>query len=135
MGLLVSHGAFEGAYSAFNRFRQFLMKSIGGSYPPHDNKELENGFWYFGDGYDTETHKGLTEFFGHSDCDGCISPEMCLQVADELEQILPNIIRLEQAEGKGSGHIVSQGGYVQLTKYFIQGCRLAAKNNENLRFR
>lgn len=135
MGLIVTHGAFEGAYSAFNRFRQFLLKSIGGSYPPHDDKTLENSYWYFGDGYDSETHKGLTEFFAHSDCDGYIPPEMCLIVADELEKILPSIIRLEQLEGKGIGHILSQGGYVQMTKYFIQGCRMAAKENRNLEFR
>lgn len=134
MGLTVSHGAFDGAYSAFNRFRAFLLKSIGGSFPPHENKELKDGYWYFGDGYDTETHIGLTEFFRHSDCEGEISPEMCQIIADELEQILPNIIILEKTEGKGSGHILSQGGYVQLAKYFIQGCRLAAKGNENLVF-
>lgn len=50
--------------------------------------------WYFGDGYSTKTHKGLTEFFGHSDCDGEISPEMCKIVADELEAILPYVEEL-----------------------------------------
>ncbi|KZE65033.1 hypothetical protein AV545_03685 [Paenibacillus jamilae] len=135
MGLTVSHGAFDAAYSAFNRFRAFLLESIGGSFPPHDNEELKDNYWYYGDGYSTETHKGLTEFFGHSDCDGYIDPDMCLLVADELECILPNIIRLEKEKGKGQGHVLSQGGYVQLTKYFIQGCRLAAKRNENLEFR
>lgn len=135
MGLTVSHGAFDGAYSAFNRFRGFILRSIRGSYPPHSDQTLDSGYWYFGDGYTTETHKGLTEFFGHSDCDGYITPEMCLMVADELERILPNIITLEKLEGKGGGHIASQGGYVQLTKYFVQGCRFAAKENENLKFR
>ncbi|WP_244185725.1 hypothetical protein [Bacillus sonorensis] len=41
-----------------------------------------------------KTHKGLTEFFGHSDCDGEISPEMCKIVADELEAILPYVEEL-----------------------------------------
>jgi len=35
MGLDVPHGAFSGAYSAFNNLRRFLLRSIGGSWPPH----------------------------------------------------------------------------------------------------
>lgn len=38
MGLDVTHGAFSGAYSAFNNLRRFLLRSIGGSWPPHDDK-------------------------------------------------------------------------------------------------
>ena len=35
MGLDVSHDAFHGAYSAFNRLRQFVCAATGGSFPPH----------------------------------------------------------------------------------------------------
>jgi len=67
--------------------------------------------WYFGDGYSTKTHKGLTEFFGHSDCDGEISPEMCKIVADELEAILPYVEELAKKE-MPHGHILRDGGYI-----------------------
>ncbi|KND06156.1 MULTISPECIES: hypothetical protein [Bacillus] len=134
MGLDVTHGAFSGAYSAFNNLRRFLLRSIGGSWPPHDDKKLKDGHWYFGEGYSTKTHKGLTEFFGHSDCDGEISPEMCKIVADELEAILPYVEELAKKE-MPHGHILRDGGYIVCTKQFIAGCRLAHELNEPLEFR
>lgn len=134
MGLDTTHDAFHGAYSAFNNFRRFLLKSIGGSYPPHENKELMDGYWYFGDGYSVETHKGLAEFFRHSDCEGEISPEMCKIVADELEAILPQVEELAKSE-QSYGHILRDGGWVEVTKQFIEGCRLAHERNEPLEFR
>lgn len=134
MGLDTTHGAFHGSYSAFNNFRGFLLKSIGGSYPPHEDKELSNGHWYWGEGYSFETHKGLAEFFCHSDCDGEISPEMCKVVADELEEILPKIEELAEKE-QAYGHILRDGGWVEVTKRFINGCRLAHERNEPLEFR
>lgn len=133
MGLDVTHDAFHGAYSAFNRFRRFVLKSIGGSFPPHEDETLNREYWYWGEGYSSETHKGLLEFFGHSDCDGEISPEMCKVVAEELESILPNIIELVKTEESG-GHIFRNGGYVEVTKDFIEGCRLAYERNEMLEF-
>ncbi|MED3440267.1 hypothetical protein P4393_12450 [Bacillus subtilis] len=134
MGLDTTHDAFHGAYSAFNNFRRFLLKSIGGSYPPHENKELMDGYWYFGDGYSAETHKGLAEFFRHSDCDGEINPEMCKIVADELEAILPQVEELSKSE-PSYGHILRDGGWVAVTKQFIEGCRLAHERDEPLEFR
>jgi len=71
MGLDTTHDAFHGAYSAFNNLRRFLLKSIGGSFPPHENKELLDGHWYWWiEGqvgkFSSESHKGLLEFFSHS---------------------------------------------------------------------
>lgn len=134
MGLDTTHDAFHGAYSAFNRFRWFLLKSIGGSWPPHEDANLKDGSWYWGEGYSSKTHKGLLEFFGHSDCDGEISPEMCKIVADELELILPKVEELEKTE-QVHGHLLRDGGYVEVTKRFIEGCRLAHERNEPLEFR
>ena len=71
MGLDISHDAWHGAYSAFNRFRQKVAQAMGGSYPPHYiydkigyrlyegadpdlpiiNKELDGNTWYWGDGF------------------------------------------------------------------------------------
>ena len=150
MGLDCSHDAFHGAYSAFDRFRQTVARAMGGSFPPHyvygdDNQPIRKGKfglerdtslderqWYWGDGYTTVTHPGLCEFLSHSDCDGEISPEMCVKVADELEALLPEIERVAPADG---GHIARDGGYVAVTKRFIGGCRAAAKAGTPLLFR
>lgn len=134
MGLDTTHDAFHGAYSAFNRFRQFVLKSIGGSWPPHEDKTLDPERWYWDDEkFDLRKHEGLWEFFTHSDCDGEISPEMCVKVADELESILPHIEELAKSED-ANGHIARDGGFVAVTHRFIAGCRLAAERNEPLEF-
>lgn len=149
MGLDTSHDAFRGAYSAFNRFRQEIARAIGGSFPPHyvwgedgSIKEDENGrlirdttleerAWYFGDDYSEETHPGLFEFMRHSDCDGEISPEMCSVVADELERLIPSV---EALGSQSHGHIAARGGYVEVLKKFIAGCRAAAEEGAPLDF-
>jgi hypothetical protein len=131
MGLDCSHDAFHGAYSAFNRFRQFVAKTAGGgSFSPHEDKSLDDGKWYWGSGYSKSTHPGLYEFFMHSDCDGDISPKMCTLIADELDALLP----LMSTCDSGGGHIERDGGYVAVTKRFIKGCRDAAAANEVLEF-
>lgn len=151
MGLDCSHDAFHGAYSAFNRFRQAVCKALGpnASFPPHwqydekgDMRKDENGLVmydrslderniYFPEGFSEEANPGLWEFLTHSDCDGEISPEMCVKVADEMEKLLPAI------EGLGwdsHGHIAARGGLVEVTKKFIAGCRAAAEAGEPLDF-
>ncbi|MCY8934411.1 hypothetical protein MOE21_17660 [Bacillus atrophaeus] len=133
MGLYVTHGAFDGAYSSFNNLRRFLLKSIGGSWPPHDNQKFKDGYWYFGKGYSTKIHKGLTEFFGHSDCDGVITPEMCKVVAEELEAILPYAEELAKVEVPQNYMLPNR--YIETAKQFINGCRLAFELNEPLEFR
>ena len=133
MGLDCSFDAFHGAYSAFNRLRQFVAKSIGGSYPPHEDKGLDVEHWYFPDNYTGDKHKGLHEFFCHSDCDGEISPEMCKLVADELEAELPKMEELAKTFDS-AGHIAARGGYIAVVKKFIEGCRTAHEENKPLIF-
>ncbi|WPS85394.1 hypothetical protein SMD22_01840 (plasmid) [Brevibacillus halotolerans] len=135
MGLRVSHNAFEASYPAFNRFRKFVLTSIGGSYPPHKQEDLDGNRWYWDTDmpFSSETHSGLTEFLCHSDCDGEISPEMCKVVADELESILPYIEALEEKES-ATGQLLARGGYVQVTKDFMDGCKEAHLKNEPLEF-
>lgn len=134
MGLDVSHDAFSGAYSSFNRFRQMICKATGGSWPPHEDKALDEKRFYVGDGYTEESHPGLWEFLMHSDCDGNISPRMCKFVANDLESLLPKIEELTSRYGDGGGHIARDGGYVEVTKRFIAGCRLANKRRQLLKF-
>jgi len=153
MGLDTTHNAFHGAYSAFNRFRQCVAEAIGGSFPDHYEYGLggapipvvrngkfgpyrrkpgmEEHRWYWGEGYSKETHPGLYEFFMHEDCDGEISPEMCVKVADELEALLPAI---EALGWNAFGHIARDGGFVAVTQRFIDGCRAAAAEGEPLDF-
>lgn len=131
MGLDTTHDAFHGAYSAFNRFRTIICEAAGGSYPPHKDEKLDPRMFYLPDGADTK-YPGLWEFLTHSDCDGEISPEKCKQVADDLEALLPKIA--EVALKEEGGHIAHQGGYVEVTKKFIAGCRQAHQLNETLEF-
>lgn len=122
-------------YSEFNRFRGFVLTSIGGSYPPHQQKDLDNDRWYWDTDrpFSSETHPGLKEFLCHEDDDGEISPEMCKIIADELESILP-YIETREKEISATGQLEAYGGYVQVTKHFIDGCRKAHSTNEPLEF-
>lgn len=117
MGLDCSHDAWHGPYSAFNRLRQAVCKAIGGSFPPHADKSLDDNYWYSGEGYRAETHPGLYEFLSHSDCDGKITPKMCAKVANELEALLPKMTKMRAD-----------------LRAFIDGCRKAAAANEPLTF-
>jgi hypothetical protein len=126
MGLYI-HNTFEGAYSAFNRFRAAVTAATGGTWPTDPwSDDLR---FYYGPGYGPDTHPGLHEFLTHSDCDGEISPEMCAKVADDLEALLPKI---EALGWEAWGHLSE--GYVVITKRFIAGCREAAAKGEPLLF-
>lgn len=129
MGLDVSHDAFHGAYSAFNRFRQVVCEATGGEWP--DTMALDgHGYWTFGNDYTNDSHPGLYAFFCHSDCDGEIVPELCAKIADEMEALLPAL----DAQGLGGGHIERVGGYGAVARRFIAGCREAHAANEALEF-
>jgi hypothetical protein len=89
--------------------------------------------FYVEDDCTHETNPGLYEFLEHSDCDGTIAPEKCVLVADELERLLPRIEELAKITPAG-GHLERNGGYVAVTKAFIEGCRSAAAAGETLDF-
>jgi hypothetical protein len=148
MGLDISHDAFHGAYSAFNRFRVAVCYVTGGSFPPHwkldkygehildshgmpiIDEKFDREMWYWGKRYSKKTHPGLFELLSHSDCDGEISPKLCNKLADEIEALLPAL----HALGIGSGHIQCAGGYGEVARKFIEGCRRAAAENKPLIF-
>lgn len=133
MGLDCSHDAFHGAYSAFNRLRQAVTASLGpdGSWPPHENKTLDPDKFFIPDEYTQSEWPGLWEFLTHSDCDGEISPEMCVKVADDLEKVLPKV---EALGWESHGHIAARGGFVEVLRKFIAGCRAAAAEGVPLDF-
>lgn len=135
MGLSVSHGAFEGGYSAFNRFRAIIAMAMGGSWPPHKDKTLNEDEWYYDETrFSKKTHPGLFELMCHSDCDGYITYGKCKKVADDLEALLPVIEQIQKHIELDNKHIENQGGYIAVTKRFIEGCRLAYTNKDKLIF-
>lgn len=134
MGLDTTHDCFHGAYSAFNRFRQYIAKGCGGSFPPHDpefrdddeNKPLP-GHWYYEPKIVPEEHReGMTLFLGHSDCDGIFTPQEAIKVAKFLRWVAPRVQAVEW------GHI--QGPVDARILKFAEGCELAASRNENVEF-
>lgn len=144
MGLDTTHGAFRGAYSAFNRFRKIVAEAIGGSYPPHISPLVcsdgdiivspdQNRFYVPGSWKTFQVDRpGLSAFLLSNDCEGEFAPELCKQMADELEALLPKI---EKIDNGGGGHIERDGGYVAVTKKYIEGCRLAHSKRQKLRYR
>ena len=145
MGLDTTHGAFHGAYGAFNRFRQIVAKAMGGSYPPHENPlvcsdgdvivDPDNGRFYVPYTWSEFqiNNPGLSAFLLSNDCEGEFEPETCLQMANELESLLPAIAKIEEANPAG-GHLERDGGYVAVTKRYIEGCRLAHSLGEVLEY-
>lgn len=131
MSLELSHGAFKGSCSAFNRFRCVVALAAGGSYPPHDDPELDENLWYHDTEWSKQAHPGLTAFFDHDDDNGALSPQTCAALADELEELLPAIRAIG---GIDRGHIAQQGGFGRVARKFIRGCREAAAAGEELRF-
>ena len=127
MGLDTSHDAWHGAYSAFDSWRSAICSAMGGKWPQGHNSDMR---WYWGPGFSKETHPGLRCLLCHSDCDGEIDPATCALLADELTALLPFM----DAWGLGCGHIAQRGGYADVTRTFIQGCRRAAAANEPLEF-
>lgn len=143
MGLDTTHDAFSGAYSAFNRFRQIVAKAAGGSYPNHDKplilkngkiiEEPDQENFYVPYSWEEFQKKqpGLSAFLLSNDCEGSFSPEICGQMANELEALIPEIEKLDDG---GGGHIERNGGYTETVKKYIAGCRLAESQNEFMEY-
>jgi hypothetical protein len=120
MGLNTSHDCWNGAYSAFHRWRMKLCevagygqladyRGFGGSVPWPDNGDI------------------LLVLLTHSDCDGEIAAEDCGPLADRMEELLPAL----RVAGNGGGHI---GLYADATEQFINGLREAAEAGEPVDF-
>ena len=151
MGLGVSHGCWRGPYSAFMRWRKEVAKAAG--LPP---LTLMEGFYYEGgvqgdpffmlsqhfkdDDNNIWQIKEMKESFPikwsslkrnplhkllyHSDCDGSIYKRDCLPIAKALEKIIHLIPKHEEE---------CMCERVK-TQKFIDGLKLAHKNNEKVTF-
>lgn len=121
MGLDTTHDCWHGAYSAFNRWRTALCEVAG-----YGDLSQRDGFggeipW------PTTESDVLIELLYHSDCDGDLKWEICGDLADRLEQLLPAL----EKKGDGGGHV---GYYAEKTRRFIAGLRLAHEARENVEF-
>lgn len=123
MGLDTTHGAWHGAYSAFNRFRHELALRIGIDLkeyigydfgPEQGTKELES------------IDHPLMDLFNHSDCDGILTPEQCKKIADGLDMVIKASIPDED-----NYHGMS---FIERCITFRDGCLLAYSRKENLEF-
>ena len=151
MGLNCTHGAWDGAYSAFMRWRTKLAEVA--QLPP---LELMEGFYSplkRENSYDLPTlycgpnammdrllsidallpikwsslkKDKLHILLTHSDCEGKIPWRQCAGLADRLEQLIPLL-----PDEEDGGHI---GNWRQKTQCFVDGLRSAAKAKEPLGF-
>lgn len=78
--------------------------------------------------YSKSEWTGLYEFLSHSDCDGEITPEMCIKVADDLDRLMPRMEAIAMNQ-ESYWHIAHKGGFIAVVKKFIAGCRAAAAEN------
>lgn len=152
MGLDISHDTWHGAYSAFMTWRKKVAELAGmpplelmeGFYdhlPPNDRHlpTLYNGgpheYSYSLIQLDKRLpikwaslkENPLHVLLFHSDCDGILEWEYLPGIIEELEKLLPLF-----PEENAGGHI---GNWRQKTQTFIDGCKLALSEQENLEFR
>ena len=130
MGLYCSHGAWHGAYSRFNRFRQYLARTVGGSFPPHEPDFVEDdgsppnpNDWYWDDEVVPEHETGFRLLLDHSDCDGELSPGECVLVAAWLRWAIPHLPEEVNGDKPQEWALI-----------FAEGCEAAAAAGEALVF-
>jgi hypothetical protein len=137
MGLDTSHDCWQGAYSAFSRWRDELARAAGYTFftPEGDYRayvrEINWGALepknYEGE-WDRIPEDPLIILLAHSDYDGEIKPEHAPLIADRLEQLLPKL-----PETEATGHI-GRRGWRGTTQRFIDGLRAAADAGEPVEF-
>lgn len=142
MGLDVSHDCWHGAYSAFMRWREKLAEVAG--YPPlalmdgfYDAELWANTFksypWHVETAisklpikWDVFRSDPLVILLHHSDCEGHIDAKDCGPLAERLAQLIPLLPMSDSP-----GHI---GSWRDKTQAFVDGLRVAYRNNEKVRF-
>lgn len=128
--LRCSQNAFEGSYDAFERWRVWIVESLGGTWKW--NTKNTPTMIYMPDQYDLETYSGLYVLFTHSCVEGEISVKECKKLYKNLKDIFPI---LKKHDIKDFGHIEEIGGMVEVTKNFMDGCRRCYKNEQSMIFK
>ncbi len=141
MGLDVSHNCWNGAYGAFNRWRDELARVAGYDFTettiPHPRTVVDldwgkveaknyEGDWDYVPCRLDGTPDPLMMLLLHSDCGGHINPEHAELIADRVAELLPLL-----PEGDGAGHIRN---WRETTQRFIDGLNAAHEANETLEF-
>jgi hypothetical protein len=151
MGLVISHGTWNGPYGSFMDWRKWVARQIGipldlmqGYY--YDNDSYPNIFtlleYNYPNGDEIQMSRirrdlkpmlplkwsdfkpnVLHKLLYHSDCEGYLGHSTANKIAIELEKIIQNIERNETNEY-----------YYNKTLTFIDGCKLAYSKKEKLTF-
>lgn len=125
MGLSCSHDAWDGAYSAFQRFRIQVIEAVGGKYTRTGSASFS---WTYDDEVLPQEHvRGLSALIDHSDCDGHLEPDDCRRLAAALRWLAPRL----PAVGFG---VLSSCGSRGAALRFADGCERAANAAERLEF-
>lgn len=86
MGLDMTHDAFHGAYSSFNRLRVAIAEAAG--LPPLEEMVGYRKPYPTGIRWDAIDDKGLRPLLDHSDCDGSLPVDLLEPLADALTRLL-----------------------------------------------
>lgn len=127
MGLIVSHGCFDGGYIKFHHWRSKVAEVAG-----YGNLEDMEGYEAIGvpagSGIDWPSFEEdpLVELLRHSDCDGKISYEKCSAIANRLESILPSLLIAEKLNDTDHYHTIAKG--------WVKGLRNASQLHEDIEF-
>jgi hypothetical protein len=118
MGLDTTHDCWHGAYSSFNIWRVAVCDAAGWG-------ALDN-YQGFGGPESFPEHDVLTQLLEHSDCDGDLKWEICGELADRLEGLLPKIAAKDS--------LPSFPYLADKTRQFIDGLRDAHETRTNVEF-
>ena len=112
MGLVTTHGAFEGSYSSFNQWRRAVAAAAG--------IDLSSLRGYGGrEDWPEEKDEPLVAILSHSDCDGSLLWKSLIRLAARLESLIPEM----------------PPEHAETTAAFAKGCRLAFSQWEDIDFR
>lgn len=113
MGLNTTHNCWNGSYITFMSWRNELSQ--------HAGKGPLREYWYSLSGEDFKNPSDkLDILLCHSDCDGEINWQDCLDIAKRLEDLLPKF--------------AEPSYFRQKTIQFIEGLKLAHELKENVIF-
>jgi len=117
MGLNCTHGCWDGPYSYFNTFREWIAKQVG-----IDLRSMlgfkEGGGGIPWDGFDHP----IIPLLNHSDCDGELTIEECHSIIKGAYEILEKIPTGEYNE------------FADALYKFATGCESAVELNEHVNF-
>lgn len=144
MGLDTTHDCWHGSYGTFSRWRTEIAKAAGiplGMMAGHweDQDDPNFPFWVKVESYWQREYRQflpiqwihfesdpICYLLHHSDCDGELSWEICGELANRLEGLIPQL-----SEANYHGHM---DNWKNKTMLFVTGLRTAFEAKENVEF-